>query len=146
MSNIWTCFTANQCPTLAGKPKMFFIQACRGEGADPGVTLQRVVRQTDTDGESSTYYRIPVNADFLIMHATIPGFVQTTNGKRLDILTLLTFVCRRVAIDFETQDQHIKQVPCITTMLTRILRFSDKEIAPDRRMCGLPSCPNCLFN
>lgn len=54
------------------------------------------------------------------------------NGKKYDILTLLTFVCQRVAIDFEsnTPDNPVmhqqKQIPCVTTMLTRILRFTDK--------------------
>lgn len=54
------------------------------------------------------------------------------NGKKYDILTLLTFVCQRVAIDFEsnTPDNPImhqqKQIPCITTMLTRLLRFHEK--------------------
>lgn len=54
------------------------------------------------------------------------------NGKKYDILTLLTFVCQRVAVDFEsnTPDNPImhqqKQIPCITTMLTRLLRFHEK--------------------
>lgn len=54
------------------------------------------------------------------------------NGKRYDLLTLLTFVCQRVAYDFEsntpdTPTMHQqKQIPCITTMLTRLLTFRDK--------------------
>ena len=27
---IWEFFTADKCPTLAGKPKLFFLQACQG--------------------------------------------------------------------------------------------------------------------
>lgn len=54
------------------------------------------------------------------------------NGKKYDLLTLLTFVIQHVAIDFEsnTPDNPImhkqKQIPCVTTMLTRLLRFNDK--------------------
>lgn len=54
------------------------------------------------------------------------------NGKKYDLLTLLTFVSQRVAFDFEsntpdTPTMHQqKQIPCTTTMLTRILRFNDK--------------------
>ncbi|XP_073814060.1 death related ICE-like caspase [Musca autumnalis] len=149
LDTIWSYFTAQHCPTLAGKPKIFFIQACQGDRLDPGVTMKRVV--TQTDGESSMSYKIPVHADFLIAYSTIPGFYSwrnttrgswfmqslcaelTANGKRYDILTLLTFVCQRVAVDFEsctpdTPDMHQqKQIPCITTMLTRILRFSEKN-------------------
>lgn len=55
-----------------------------------------------------------------------------SNGKNYDILTLLTFVNRRVATDFESCDESRpifdkqKQIPCVTSMLTRILRFTDK--------------------
>lgn len=156
LDNIWSLFTANHCPTLAGKPKMFFIQACQGDRLDAGVTMQR--GRTETDGDSSMSYKIPIHADFLIAYSTIPGFYSwrnttrgswfmqslcaelATNGKRLDILTLLTFVCQRVAVDFEsctpdTPEMHQqKQIPCITTMLTRILLFSDKQKPPAGRV------------
>lgn len=52
------------------------------------------------------------------------------NGTRYDLLTLLTFVCQHVAIDFEsnapdnTAMHQQKQIPCITSMLTRLVRFS----------------------
>lgn len=55
------------------------------------------------------------------------------NGYNYDILTLLTFVSRKVAIDFEsntpdTPHMHRqKQIPCVTTMLTRLLQFTKTE-------------------
>ena len=55
------------------------------------------------------------------------------NGKKHDILTLMTFVAQRVAMDYESfvPDSPIKhgqkQIPCVSTMLTRILRFNDKS-------------------
>ena len=54
------------------------------------------------------------------------------NGHRYDILTLLTFVCQRVAMDFESntpENMHMhqqKQIPCITSMLTRLVKFTPK--------------------
>ncbi|XP_017108317.2 caspase-1 [Drosophila bipectinata] len=148
LDNIWHYFTANYCPTLAGKPKLFFIQACQGDRLDGGMTLEKTT--TETDGDSSMSYKIPIHSDFLFSYSTIPGyyswrninngswFMQSlirelnTNGKKYDILTLLTFVNQRVAIDFESNvpgtpimDRQ-KQIPCLTSMLTRILRFSDK--------------------
>lgn len=65
---LWSPFTADKCPTLAGKPKMFFIQACQGDKLDGGVTMCR----TETDGQN-TSYRIPTQADFLIAYSTVPG-------------------------------------------------------------------------
>ena len=32
-------FTPNRCPSLAGKPKFFFIQACQGESGDAGTLV-----------------------------------------------------------------------------------------------------------
>ena len=147
LDSIWGSFTANHCPTLAGKPKLFFIQACQGDQLDGGVTLQP---KTETDSASSMSYKIPTHADFLIAYSTVPGFYSWRNttkgswfmqslchelvahGKKLDILTLLTFVCQKVAFDFESNTPDIplmhqqKQIPCITTMLTRLLLFTDK--------------------
>ncbi|XP_067009140.1 caspase-1 [Anabrus simplex] len=144
--SLWARFSADKCPQLAGKPKLFFIQACQGDRLDPGVTLRR----TETDGNPVSY-KIPTQADFLIAYSTVPGYYSwrnTTNGswfmqalcyelKRhgfsLDILTLMTFVNQHVAIDFESNSpqsptmHNQKQIPCITTMLTRLLLFSEKQ-------------------
>ncbi|XP_028030458.1 caspase-1-like [Bombyx mandarina] len=144
--NLWYYFTADKCPTLAGKPKLFFIQACQGDKLDGGITLSN----TETDGSSSSSYRIPIHADFLIVFSTVPGYYSWRNttrgswfmqslceelrnyGTQRDILTLLTFVCQRVALDFESNTPDItpmhqqKQVPCINSMLTRLLLFGKK--------------------
>lgn len=68
--SLWQHFTADRCPTLAGKPKMFFIQACQGDKLDPGLSLKE---RTETDGQPAATFRIPAQADFLIAYSTIPG-------------------------------------------------------------------------
>ncbi|XP_033347632.1 caspase-1-like [Bombus vosnesenskii] len=143
--SIWSLFTSDRCPTLAGKPKLFFIQACQGDKLDAGTTLKE---RTETDGESVTTFRIPCHADFLIAYSTIPGYYSwrnTTrgswfmqalclelrkNGTRHDLLHLLTFVSLRIAVDFESNTpdnitmHQQKQIPCITSMLTRLVMFT----------------------
>lgn len=69
--SLWHYFTADRCQSLAGKPKLFFIQACQGDKLDPGVSLKE---RTETDGFAPTF-RIPTQADFLIAYSTIPGIV-----------------------------------------------------------------------
>ncbi|XP_071577620.1 caspase-1 isoform X1 [Temnothorax nylanderi] len=142
--SLWHYFTADKCQSLAGKPKLFFIQACQGDKLDPGINLKE---RTETDGLVSTF-RIPTQADFLIAYSTIPGyyswrntsrgswFMQALcmelrdNGTHYDLLTLLTFVCQRVALDYESNTpdnmamHQQKQIPCITTMLTRLVKFT----------------------
>lgn len=144
--SLWTPFTADRCPTLAGKPKLFFIQACQGDKLDPGIMM----RTTETDSGANSF-KIPVHADFLIAYSTIPGhyswrntskgswYMQALcqeldeNGFLLDLLTILTFVNQRVALDFESNTpdnptmHQQKQIPCITFMLTRLVKFTRKH-------------------
>lgn len=54
-----------------GKPKMFFLQACQGDKLDGGVNL--TASRTETDGEIHNTYKIPVQADFLIVYSTVKG-------------------------------------------------------------------------
>ncbi|KAJ8976877.1 hypothetical protein NQ317_001201 [Molorchus minor] len=143
---LWAPFTGDRCPSLAGKPKMFFLQACQGDKLDGGIHL----RTTETDGEIHTTYKIPVQADFLIVYSTVKGYYSwrnTTKGSwfiqslceelrkrahELDLMTILTFVSQRVALDYESNVpdsvamHRQKQIPCIMSMLTRLIHFKPR--------------------
>ncbi|KAG8592103.1 hypothetical protein GDO81_000406 [Engystomops pustulosus] len=140
IKNLTSLFRGDRCKTLVGKPKLFFIQACRGTDLDPGV-------ETDSGGESSEEtYRIPVEADFLYAYSTVPGYYSWRNtvngswfiqslcemlklhGKSLELVQILTCVNHMVALEFESCSNHIefhakKQIPCVVSMLTKSLRF-----------------------
>jgi hypothetical protein len=98
-----------------------------------------------------SHWRLSYHINSFVLTAVLfPGFYSwrnTTNGSwfmqalccelqdkgtSVDILTLLTFVIQRVALDFESntpgnQKMHQqKQIPCVTTMLTRLLQFTRK--------------------
>merc|ERR1712198_246480 len=60
---VWQPFTADRCPTLAGKPKLFFIQACQGNRMDKGV---EVISGGRTSSDSFASYRTPLHADSLL--------------------------------------------------------------------------------
>uniref|UniRef100_A0AAV2MLS8 Caspase-3 n=1 Tax=Knipowitschia caucasica TaxID=637954 RepID=A0AAV2MLS8_KNICA len=63
-------FKGDKCKSLVGKPKLFFIQACRGSEFDAGIEADAVA-----SSDSSTV-RIPVEADFLYAYSTAPVQVQ----------------------------------------------------------------------
>lgn len=91
--SLWSRFTADKCPTLAGKPKLFFIQACQGDKLDGGITMSR----TETDGQGANTYRIPTQADFLIAYSTVPG-KKTTVFYFVSRNNHLFFLCRLLLV------------------------------------------------
>lgn len=145
--NLWHPFASDNCVTLAGKPKLFFIQACRGTKLDGGTRLVRHTSETDS---SSNSYKIPSMADFLIVHSTTDGFYSWRNPEMgtwfiqafcqvvkdrhetTDLLKMMTIVSRKVALDFESfndlyAERHgQKQVPNIMSTLIRDLYFRPK--------------------
>ena len=144
---LWCQFTDKKCPTLAGKPRLFVIQACQGDNYDDGITLTN--DDTETDGWFEPH-RVPVHPDFLVALSAVPGyyswrslyhgswFIQTLceqleiSATEMDIMTLFTFVNQKVALNFEssTENPHQdlkKEVPYISSMLTRRLLFTKKH-------------------
>lgn len=141
VENLWQSFAADKCPSLAGKPKLFFVQACRGQKLDPGVRLV-MNHQTETDSGCDSY-KIPKMADFLIAFSTVEGYYSWRNPENgtwfvqslcrvlrehhenTDLLRMLTIVSRKVAVEHESYnnirvDQHAqKQVPSISSTLIR---------------------------
>ncbi|NWS06945.1 CASPA protein, partial [Motacilla alba] len=74
-------FTAKQCPQLAAKPKLFFIQACQGAKVQRPVYIDTDGPPPDLQDSSSMQERaallksIPEEADFLLGMATVDGCV-----------------------------------------------------------------------
>lgn len=131
-------FRGDRCKSLVGKPKLFFIQACRGTDLDAGI-------ETDSADDEGT--RIPVEADFLYAYSTAPGYYSWRNtmtgswfmqslcemvnkyGRELELLHIMTRVNHKVAVEFESISNSPgfnakKQIPCIVSMLTKEMYFT----------------------
>ncbi|XP_008301734.1 caspase-3-like [Stegastes partitus] len=134
------CLKGHRCSTLVGKPKLFFIQACRGTDLDEGALVE-----TDSVAEQ-TSEKIPVEADFLYAYSTAPGYYSWRNtangswfmqslcevlqqyGSKLELMQLMTRVNHKVAMNFESASElpgfsGKKQIPCIVSMLTKDFYF-----------------------
>uniref|UniRef100_A0A8B9PUE5 Caspase 9 n=1 Tax=Apteryx owenii TaxID=8824 RepID=A0A8B9PUE5_APTOW len=94
VEKIVSYFNGSHCPSLRGKPKLFFIQACGGEQKDqgfevesdsPGDEARRVSVESDATpfqapsgalDEPDAVASLPTPSDILVSYSTFPGFVS----------------------------------------------------------------------
>ncbi|NWJ00844.1 CASP6 protein, partial [Crypturellus undulatus] len=154
IETITSMFRGDSCQTLVGKPKIFIIQACRGDKHDDAVTFRDLVDSTEdepeTEVDASGVYTLPAGADFLMCYSVAQGYYShrdtvfgswyiqdlcealKKHGSSLEISELLTVVNR--AVSHRTvercRDDSLKgkkQIPCFASMLTKKLYFLPKS-------------------
>lgn len=152
-TELFAWLLADKCPTLAKKPKIIIIQACRGESADRGVVVTEASKPEDASVEEDVQAkttRVPVHADFLIARATPSGYlsmrhtqkgsffiqalckVLNEDGETDDLVSLLTMVNDCVAqedMKLEVEPNVLeqrKQVACYTSTTTKKIQLTKK--------------------
>ncbi|KAM9287040.1 caspase-8 isoform 3-T4 [Morus bassanus] len=138
IKDLLSCFSGSNCPSLAGKPKLFFIQACQGSVGHPAVTVKE-----DCPGhlekDATPVTSIPDQADILVGMATVEDYacyryeeigsvyIQCLCDKmellcplRNDLVTILTEVNKEVG---RRVLKGWKQMPKITSTLRKQLIF-----------------------
>ncbi|XP_008494157.2 caspase-8 isoform X1 [Calypte anna] len=137
VKDLVSCFRGSNCLSLAGKPKLFFIQACQGSGSHPAV---KVVGDFPEHLETDTLpFSIPDLADILVGMATVEDYECYRSGEtgsvyiqclcekmellcplRKDLMTILTEVNKEVG---QKELNGWKQMPKISSTLRKQLIF-----------------------
>ncbi|XP_078583929.1 LOW QUALITY PROTEIN: uncharacterized protein LOC144866438 [Branchiostoma floridae x Branchiostoma japonicum] len=135
-----------KCPSLVGKPKLFFIQACQGGSEQTDI---RVDAGHGSEGLAAFQETmIPKEADFLLSYSTIPGYVSYRSktqgswfvsklvetldgmGDNYDLLSILIKVNEEVRKAIaETGEGQLKQSPALVATLRKKI-FSFQEELP----------------
>lgn len=133
-------FNNDQIPNFAGRPKLFFIQACRGLSTNHGVVVDDAddMNEGDVQDEADDLVRIPHEADTLVAYATTHGkkamrrsgigswFVHQTveefkeNYKTDHVEDMLITVREKVS-RMHSPNLDTMQMPCVQSTLTRRL-------------------------
>ncbi|XP_021370054.1 uncharacterized protein LOC110461055 isoform X2 [Mizuhopecten yessoensis] len=79
LDKIFSLFDNNSCTSLIGKPKIFFIQACRGGALDEGVAWKQA---DEIDGSHPSMRQLPTMSDMLICYPTQSGYYAWRNRER----------------------------------------------------------------
>ncbi|CAL8272752.1 caspase-6 [Gadus morhua] len=152
--DVTALFKGDKCRSLVGKPKIFILQACRGDQHDLAVTPMDVVdseaKVNEVVVDAGVLHTLPAGADFLMCYSVAEGYYshrETVNGswyiqdlcdtlrsfgESLEFTELLTLVNRKVSLRSvgHAADRSAigkKQVPCFASMLTKKLYFRTKQ-------------------
>ncbi|XP_041370746.1 caspase-3-like [Gigantopelta aegis] len=132
LQTIFSQFRGPNCPSLVGKPKLFFIQACQGSQEQRNVVAPRY--QSDVIRDETPVHMAAEGEDFFIACSTEPGFVSYRHPEKgsvfitslsKNVLELcdhsLSDIMHTVCSDIAkaNEDSERKQVPWYSSTLTK---------------------------
>ncbi|XP_041354906.1 caspase-3-like [Gigantopelta aegis] len=145
ISDVLSQFRSRACHTLAGKPKLFFIQACQGLEPQIGVAV------TDTPSVPQPAKLAADGTDFLVAYSTEPGYVAFRHRKSGSYFIDALVTNLEGLPDFSVHDvmakvcddvsqlninNGFKQVPQFTSTLTKQLVLARGSLAVQSHCSG----------
>ncbi|XP_074664320.1 caspase-7-like [Strix aluco] len=141
LTRIFQILSSEKCPVLTKIPKIFFIQACRGQEFDQGVVVECDSGEPEPDCEPG-YLSIPPQT--VVMFACSPGYVAFLNTfgsmflqallkvlegeeRHLALNRLMTRINWEVAFRCQARGAYegCKEMPCfVTNLVQEVFPFS----------------------
>ena len=118
VKELWENFMGENCKTLIGKPKLMFIQACRGNKTEFGVSLEI---NDEMEVDSKTVQVIPQMADLLIMYSTAEGHYSFRNRNKGS--WFIQALCKELKAD--SQDDYYDDLMHILARVNKKVAFED---------------------
>ncbi|CAH2305989.1 caspase-8 [Pelobates cultripes] len=118
--DLTSCFKRSKCPSIAGKPKVFFIQACQGDKYQKQVQVGTDVFNDSSQCDVSKTELIPNEPDFLLGMATTHDHVSFRHTEGSYYIQSL---CRQLKMSFPRGED-------IQSILIRVNNEVSKEKAP----------------
>ena len=174
LDDIFKYFSASNCPSLGGKPKVFIVQACRGPQHNRVVSCDQQDNVVSYDGGPSTFSqaKVPNEADTLHAYATISNHtalrdtmegswfikelvcVIKDHGFNKHLLDLLTIVIDRVQTNHQSNNE--VQVPQVSHSFRKCFYFTphsqpvsavqNKSIPPQIVVATPPKLPKNIMS
>ncbi|KAH8236537.1 hypothetical protein KR026_004498 [Drosophila bipectinata] len=151
VERLWNPFLGDKCKTLKNKPKLFFIQACRGENLEKAVEFssfavmtRELVPQSVAPVAQPITYAIPSTADMLVFYSTFDKFFSFRNVD--DGSWFIQSLCRvlDVAASNEASQPEGAELLRLLTAVNRKVAYEYQSNTKNEALNQMKEMPNFM--
>ncbi|XP_026860485.2 caspase 20, apoptosis-related cysteine peptidase [Electrophorus electricus] len=127
IGDIYHPFKATSCQTLINKPKVFFIQACRGKKTQKFVQVQadnleakELEEEANFEPDALRFICIPDDGDFFVAQSTVKGFYSLRNPCSGSLF--IQSLCKQLKLHCPRCEDIQSILRCVNEEVSRELR------------------------